>query len=207
LRFAQRRCRSVHLCSHGGKPDPVLSCRHFGFADQRGSYRRIGADSGKLSGTYQCRDDHLVSEAPVVGLRIEVTPDEVHELQNSVMAGCDHLSGSFGTHILDDQPTDLLDRQPNGPCLVIAQTHALHLTQAGDEAVCGVLELRLFRGGDQGVQKLGILLEGMHGVDSDLHLLHGKMCIHAVQLHGLVVELDAPRVHLEDIGAAPDQFR
>jgi hypothetical protein len=67
--------------------------------------------------------------------------------------------------------------------------------------------LRLLRGGDQDVQKLGILLESMHGVDSDLHLLHGKMCIHAVQLHGIVVELDAQRVHLDDIGAASDQFR
>src|SRR5882724_55623 len=83
LRFAKRRCRTVHLHSHSGKSGPVLRRHHFGFADQRGSYRRIGADSGKLSGAYQCRDDQVVAEAPVIGLWIEVTPDEVHELQDT----------------------------------------------------------------------------------------------------------------------------
>src|SRR6266850_6772631 len=36
LRFAKRRCRTVHMHSHSGKLDPVLRRHHFGFADQRG---------------------------------------------------------------------------------------------------------------------------------------------------------------------------
>jgi hypothetical protein len=42
-------------------------------------------------------------------------------LQDSLVGGCDYLMGSLGAHVLDDEPADLLDSEPDCPSLVIAQ--------------------------------------------------------------------------------------
>jgi len=78
------------------------------------------------------------------------------------MAGRNHLTGGPGALVFDYQSSHLLNRQADGTCLVIAEAHALYLPQAGDEAVSGVLQLFLLRGGDEGMQELGICLQGLH---------------------------------------------